>query len=98
MASHQHLPVRPARVRTRQDALRIVALRHSTRIISRPTPAGRLLQVLLGILLALGMSIGFISFVTMMSVGAAISVLSADLPAPSELGSLTFAQPTVVYD
>jgi membrane peptidoglycan carboxypeptidase len=98
MASDLQLPVRPARVTARHDAMRIVALRHSQRQRSRPAPAGRLLRVLAGVLLAIGMSLGFLVLVAMMSVGAAIGVLSADLPDPSELGSLTFAQPTVVYD
>ncbi len=98
MASDQHLPVRPAREPARHDATRIVALRHAQRGRPRPEPANRLLRILAGAVVVIGVGAGFLVFMAIVSLSAAIGVLSVDLPDPSRLESLTFAQPTVVYD
>src|SRR4029079_18396483 len=53
----------------------------------------------LGLLLVVVMVAGAMGAATsIMFVSAAVDVLSEGLPAPSQLGELTFAEPTKIYD
>src|SRR5262245_25292576 len=97
MSSFDRVPVRPSRV-GRRDATRIVALRHVGRTARRPTRGGRLFSILAGGLAIATVSLGLIAIVGVIAISATIGVLSMGLPNPDELQSLTFAQPTVVYD
>ena len=98
MPSDELVPVRRGHTSTRHDATRIVALRHAQRIAARPTRGSRLVKVTVGALVALCATVGVVALAGLIAFSAAIGVLSADLPDPSRLESLTFAQPTVVYD
>ena len=77
--------------------LRIVTLRSSERHrrrVERPSLARRATLPLMAVAMS-GLLVSALAVVTSIS---ALGVLSADLPDPSELRSLTFAQPTIVYD
>ena len=55
-------------------------------------------RVLAGIFLALALVVSLVAGSAGLAAVAAVGILSSDLPDPSSLGSLTFAQPTVIYD
>lgn len=78
-------------------ALRVVTLRNAERARRRTDPPSiaRRATGPLVTLLMMGALVVAVAVVTSIS---ALGVLSADLPDPSELRSLTFAQPTIVYD
>jgi penicillin-binding protein 1A len=97
MSEFERVPVKHARV-TRRDATRIVALRHAGHAGRRSSPGGRAVRVVVTVLVAIVVVLGVVASVAVISIGATIGVLSMDLPNPSNLESLTFAQPTVVYD
>lgn len=97
MSSFDRVPVRPSRV-NRREATRIVALRHVGKTARRATRGGRILTVLAGILAIVVVGIGLAAIVGIIAVSATIGVLSMGLPNPDELQTLTFSQPTVVYD
>jgi len=82
----------------RRPSTRIVALRHASRAAARPTPRSRIPRILLAILAGVGVTTAIAAVLVVVIVSATIGVLSADLPDPTQLESLTFAQPTVVYD
>jgi penicillin-binding protein 1A len=75
-----------------------MALRHAGRAAERRHPGGRILRILAGALVVTTVSLGLLAMVAVISISATIGVLSMDLPDPSRLESLSFSQPTVVYD
>jgi peptidoglycan glycosyltransferase len=97
MSSFDRVPVRPSPV-GRRDATRIVALRHVGKVARRPTRGGRILSLLAGVLAIVLVSLGLVAIVGIIAVSATIGVLSIGLPDPGQLQTLTFAEPTVVYD
>jgi peptidoglycan glycosyltransferase len=97
MSSFERVPVKHARV-TRKDATRIVALRHASHTGRRSSTGGRALRIAATVLVGITVALGVLAAVVVISISATIGVLSMDLPNPSNLESLTFAQPTVVYD
>src|SRR5262245_25796824 len=97
MSSFDRVPVRPSRV-SRRDATRIVALRHVGKAARRRAPGSRVFTVLAGILAIGVVSLGLVAIVGIIAVSATVGVLSVGLPNPDQLQTLTFAQPTVVYD
>jgi hypothetical protein len=97
MSSFERVPVKHARV-TRRDATRIVALRHASHTGRRSSTGGRALRIAATVLVGIIVALGVVAAVVVISISATIGVLSMDLPNPSSLESLTFAQPTVVFD
>src|SRR5262245_8477030 len=97
MSSFDRVPVHPSRV-GRRDATRIVALRHVGRVARRSPRSSRILSVLVGIFAVALVSLGLVAIAGVIAVSATIGVLSTGLPDPSALQTLTFDQPTVVYD
>jgi membrane peptidoglycan carboxypeptidase len=97
MSSFERVPVKHARV-TRREATRIMALRHVSRTGQRPSRGGRALRMLATVIVAAVVLVGIVASVAIISIGATVGLLSADLPNPSNLETLSFAQPTVVYD
>jgi hypothetical protein len=97
-----HDPVRPptthaSEASTVSRALRVVAFRNADRARRRTAearPRSRFVAPLLSLISvgALGVGLALITSVS------ALGVLSADLPDPTQLDRLSFAQPTVVYD
>jgi membrane peptidoglycan carboxypeptidase len=76
---------------------RIVTLRRAEQVRRRPAPRSRsrgLWAVLAVLTSSAFVAVGLAGVVAM----SALGVLSADLPDPSDLGELAFAQPTIVYD
>ena len=98
MPSDDTVRPRPTRAPLRRDATHIVALRHAGRVAARPKRRGRWGRILVAILAGLGITTAGVIVLSVVVVSAAIGVLSVDLPDPTRLESLTFAQPTVVYD
>ena len=76
----------------------MVALRHAGRVGSRPRQRSRWGRILAGLVTALGATAVITVVLAVLFVNAAIGVLSTDLPDPARLQSLTFAQPTTIYD
>src|SRR5689334_19365160 len=97
MSSFDRIPVRPSRV-GRRDATRIVALRHVGRVARRSPRSSRIVTVLAGIFAVGLVSLGLVAIGGIIAVSATIGVLSVGLPNPDQLQTLTFAQPTIVYD
>src|SRR5215467_9108147 len=97
MSTFERVPVKHARV-TRREATRILALRHVSRTGQRPSRGGRALRTLATVIVAIVVLLGILASVAVISIGATIGLLSVDLPNPSNLQTLSFAQPTVVYD
>src|SRR6476646_6701246 len=89
---------RPASVRAHGHASRIVALRHADRIARRPAARSRLPRILGFLVVSVGSITVLAVILTGAMVSSAVSVLSVGLPDPGGLESMTFAQPTVVYD
>ena len=89
---------RPAGVRAHGHASRIVALRHADRIARRPATRGRLPRILGFLVVGVGSITVLAVILTGAMVSSAVTVLSVGLPDPGGLESMTFAQPTVVYD
>jgi membrane peptidoglycan carboxypeptidase len=76
---------------------RIIALRRAEQVRRRPPPPARsrrLWAVLGAVTSSALVAVGLAGVVSV----SALGVLSADLPDPSDLGELSFAQPTIVYD
>lgn len=76
---------------------RIVTLRRAERLRRqppRPTHSRRLLAVFGAVTSSALVAVGLAGIVSV----SALGVLSADLPDPSDLGQLAFAQPTIVFD
>jgi membrane peptidoglycan carboxypeptidase len=89
-------PRTPSTAPNRHHAVRIVTLRAASRHHRQPTSrAGTLIAVALAIVL--GASATGIA-VFGLAATATVAYLSQDLPDPSQLESLTFAQPTILYD
>src|SRR4029077_5409488 len=81
-----------------RSSSRIVALRESQRIATRPgrvNPCALIFALVLIVLLLPG---ALAPATSVMVMSTAVNVLSAGLPDPSELEQLTFAQPTIIYD
>ena len=80
----------------RRRAGRVVALRAAQRASRKPS--GRLGTILgIGLAIALGVSVAGAG-VLGIAATATVAYLSSDLPDPSQLEELTFAQPTILYD
>jgi penicillin-binding protein 1A len=95
-----HTPARQplAGQRRMSPALRIVAIREAERRRRRTPPPRRAAQ-------AFGVAVGAVLSTTAIALGlvvvlttSVITIMSADLPEPSALAELDFAQPTVLYD
>ena len=57
-----------------------------------------MIRTLAAVLVAAIVLSGILASVAIISIGATIGLLSVDLPNPNNLETLSFAQPTVVYD
>src|SRR5215204_1993783 len=76
---------------------RIVAMRRASGMRRRPPPPARgrsVLAVLAAVVSSAFVSVGLAGIVSV----SALGVLSANLPDPSDLRKLSFAEPTIVYD
>ncbi|HYN69434.1 MAG TPA: transglycosylase domain-containing protein, partial [Candidatus Eisenbacteria bacterium] len=75
----------------------LIAARHR-RARAQPAPASSALRVLFAVLVAIVVGIGAAgSLVAMTGIGV-VNALAVGLPDPTDLDSLTFAQPTIIYD
>jgi membrane peptidoglycan carboxypeptidase len=57
-----------------------------------------ILRILLAIMLVAVVGAGSLASVVFLAATGAVSALAADLPDPAQLESLTFSQPTIIYD
>jgi membrane peptidoglycan carboxypeptidase len=99
-------PRRASRPATRRVAARLAAAqalggtRRNAVGTQRPSEGGgsRAARVIIGLLTAAIVASLLLVGVAAVGTVAVVSVLSQDLPDPSNLAGLTFAQPTIVYD
>src|SRR5258706_14408501 len=98
MPTDRLVPVRPNRPPARRDATHVHALRYASRVAARPRPGGRWGRALGVVLVGILATITIVGFMSILAFNAAVGVLSVGLPDPARLQSLTFAQPTVIYD
>jgi len=73
----------------------VIIARRAARARPRRTSLG---QILLVVVLATMVALGAFGGVGLLAIGAAITQLGAGLPDPAQLDSLSFAQPTIIYD
>ena len=57
-----------------------------------------LLRILLGVAVALVLTVGSMGTLALGAAAGAVTLLSSGLPNPADLESLTFNQPTIIYD
>ncbi|HEV8403251.1 MAG TPA: transglycosylase domain-containing protein [Candidatus Limnocylindrales bacterium] len=98
MSSDHTVPVRAGRSPLRRDASHLHALRYAGRVAAHERPRGGLGRILMFIMLGLGATAAVVAVVAILVFNALISVLSVGLPDPARLETLTFAQPTTIYD
>src|SRR5436190_2706233 len=98
MPSDHTVSVRAGRVSARRDASRIHALRYAGRVAAREKPRTAWGRIVMFFLLGLGATAAVVAVIAIMVFNALLTVLSVGLPDPARLETLTFAQPTTVYD
>src|SRR5436190_981594 len=98
MPSDHTVSVRAGRVSARRDASRIHALRYAGRVAAREKPRTAWGRIVMFFVLGLGATAAVVAVIAIMVFNALLTVLSVGLPDPARLETLTFAQPTTVYD
>ena len=74
----------------------LIATRH--RRVHHAAPGSSAVRVLLAVLLAMVVGISAVGGIVAMTGIGVVNALAVGLPDPTDLNSLTFAQPTIIYD
>jgi penicillin-binding protein 1A len=98
MPSDHTVSVRAGRSSASRDASHVHALRYAGRVAARETPRPHWGRIVMFFVLGLGATGALVAVVAILVFNALISVLSVGLPDPARLETLTFAEPTTIYD
>src|SRR5207247_1335974 len=90
----RRLPTRTG-VRPSPRLSAIIAARHRR---AQPAPGSKAARLLLSVLLAIVVGTVAAGSLVAMTAMSVVNALAAGLPDPTDLNSLAFAQPTIIYD